>query len=814
MPKTRMIAADFIQFATGVGNFYAPLFGTPAADVAKDIAFKLNECLTVISDEEPDEDFIGESEELEDGRFKITYWSGSQIPEELLREGKVDLFVNDAIGKLEEGIEQGLYPENSYQRFMVDYMLDGLRQIQRRELLGDPLQNHGLANEIPAAVVSKKLPNYGFIPKIATKTIDENGEEKWTFPEGFTEDAPEGLYAFVPRSDQEKYAIYTDKELQESATKVNLYGYSRSSMDYCDSVREVVGLATMKRPRDAEQERILREQILTNIEALRQQINKARRQADPEDPVTRRIFKDDLNQVGDTLFENERGFGADLATLDMYQNYLEAGLPVAGFSEYKNMFDSAYNFRGVVSRLEETTVGTEAFVQAARDMYARLENLPPKNAEPAVLDAWRESVREAMSRYQSEFQKIDPQKLQFKDPTNEANDQVRDEFVHGALVKENRNITQHLQNIADLGKNSIEQRRSYVDSMMADMLKNMDDMAKDLKALTKKEKNLPEDLKDAIDKVIDAGDAKNERTPARFLSALQTLQTEATVAGRGNLMDWAAENKAYFGNRVREAESLGVLSDEALRTQRKVNERHGRESLEAALTMFNTKRSRFFGAGKDKKLGKESPDHETARLAAENLVTAKRELAALIDQEGSEEWKKKAEEVMGLADTAARTAKIYISKKKNSANTPAGQERLAGAALLYREAEIVRVMIKKRIAANEMYAQMAQKTAQLAETIDPNAPRIDPAAEENARRFEEVRAREARAEKEKKQFKGAKESIRQGVVVAPKRVKDTSFAEMQHKLRLDPVEPRGHGRRHDPNASEAKEARKDGPVKQ
>ena len=56
MPKTKMVARDFQMFAGALSTFYIPLFGTPAADVAKRLNARLTDALTYTADEEPDED--------------------------------------------------------------------------------------------------------------------------------------------------------------------------------------------------------------------------------------------------------------------------------------------------------------------------------------------------------------------------------------------------------------------------------------------------------------------------------------------------------------------------------------------------------------------------------------------------------------------------------------------------------------------------------------------------------------------------------------------------------------------------------------
>ncbi|MBR5116253.1 MAG: hypothetical protein IK096_04225, partial [Lachnospiraceae bacterium] len=352
MPKTKMVARDFQMFAGELSSFYTPLFGTPAADVAKRLNEKLRDALTYTADDVPDEVNV-DVEELEEGGFRIRLLNNAFIPEELLRQNGVDETVNEAITDLEQGIADGLYPENSYQRVMVDHMLAGLRSLQRRDLIYD-VQNNPNADEIPGATVDRKSANYTFVPKMVEKGIDEDGNEIDIYPEGFAEN--DGLRGFVPRDDARVYGKHTVQELQTAADKINYKGLGESAESYTGGVREVLDLATSKKPRDAAQEEILRQHILTNIDYVRQQINKARR-ADPADPEMRAIFMDDLKKVDDSLFSNLRGLGGDLEKLDTYERYLRSGLPVAGFREYKNMLDTTFNLTGPTNTLAENTVG-------------------------------------------------------------------------------------------------------------------------------------------------------------------------------------------------------------------------------------------------------------------------------------------------------------------------------------------------------------------------------------------------------------------------------------------------------------------------
>ncbi|MCR5178933.1 MAG: hypothetical protein K6C95_08125 [Lachnospiraceae bacterium] len=798
MPNTKMVARDFQMFAGELCTLYSPLFGTPAAEIARRMNERLWDSLTYTVDGDVEVESAS-VEELEDGRYKVSLMNKAPIPEEVIRASGLDEDVNEAVDELEKGIRDGLYPDGSYQRVMVDHMLAGLKAIQRRDLIYDVLTNPN-ADEIPGATVDRKTANYTFIPNLLKKATDENGNEIEVFPEGFAEDDPE--HAFVPRDDIKTSGKHTPEEFQVAAENINYAGLGRSAESYTTSVMEALDLATLKKPRDAEQEQIIRQSILTNIDYVRQQINKARH-ADPTDPKNRVIFNDQLKKLDDTIYSDLRGLGGDLEKLDRFEKYLRSGLPVAGYREYKNMWDTAFNLKGLITRLDEETTGLENFVQAARDLDTRLEQLPQENSTAEQRKVWQDGVRDAMERYQKELKKIDPAKIRFNENVSEDIQKIRkDWFKKGeTLDNESRNIQTHLKNIEDLGANNIAQRREYVRGMMISMADGMSSISRELKEQVKGIRTDDKDFRDAVDKVIMAGDPANNVSPQRFAQAMSRLQVCATTENETKLANWVSKQRAWFDNRLKEAETKGVMPDEPLYLQVRVDERNQRERLDNAFAMFNTKRSRIFG--KDK----ETTEHKEAREAAEELIKARNELRAMRDNEGSEEWKKKAEEVMEKSQKASGLALFYMNekKRKNEGRSPAGQERIAGAAFLYREAEITRAMIKKRIMANEKYAQMEQKTLAVQQKLDPDAPRIDPIAEQNARKAQELLKQEAaeysaqqKAEKKaknEKAFADAKNNIAEGAAHEERRVKEIDLDQMLRKFKLDAPKHEFRGRK-------------------
>ncbi len=825
MPNTvtRMTASDLTKFSAILANSYDPLFGTPAADAMRRLSVKFFDTVNYVSQNEVEEnDFRNVSpvyEEQEDPEaeprligYQVTY--SGPLQEQLFCDSGLDEAVNDELEALEEGVRNGLYPEGSIQRVHVDHIIDSLKLFQRREMITDPLSNEDLG-WIPGVTADKKFADYVIKPKLAEKRIGEKGLVEYVFPKGFVqEDDPDRF--FLPREDQKQRAKYTMEELQESAEKINLAGFNKAAKAYLASVREAENAAVMKDP-DYDQEKIIRQNLLTNIRYLRQELQKARH-ADPTDKVALRMFGDKLSQMDGALFK-DRSLTEDIENLNLFERYLAAGLPLAGFKEYKEYLNTLHNIKGNIDEIRENTTGLEGFLAAYDDLKTKLDTLPREGASAEARAAWRAGVKEAMQRFNAEYRAIDIDRIQFNEKTfppiaetdsakreaavKEQNaektrwenkkDFIRDQMRTTVANRGVSAIDGYIATIDDLGKNTIKNRRDELDDIMADMVGDMDRMSKELKALTKKERDLPQNLRDSIDVVIKTGDSDNAASPENFRTALLNLQVEANLANKHDLVDWAKKNKAYFGNRMEQVKSKGVLLDESLNLQRTMNKREGRVRIDQALALFNTGRAKVFK--------NETKEHENARLAAEKFQTAKNELMALKGEKGSDKWKQKAEEVMGLANDVSRETMLYMKAKKMHANSWAGKDRLNGSIMLYREAEITRVMLKKEMAANERYAEIAQKTEQLNASISDDPAIVDQVAEANARKMtEEVKreiAREKRLQTEEKSmgkamdaFGRTKKSISQDALSdkpAPKKapekkIKETSFEEMTRNL--------------------------------
>lgn len=169
MPDTKMTYSDINKFANSVNEFYAGLYGTPAEEITQEIRSKLLD----MNYDYYSEDEIDPQENYEevDGRYRaLTQGKKDPVTEERLKERNIDQFCNEKIEQLKAGIDQNLYPEESYQRVMVDYMIDGLENIRNREIVMDP-DNNPEAKNMPGFSISDKVANYSLVPKL-TKEVE------------------------------------------------------------------------------------------------------------------------------------------------------------------------------------------------------------------------------------------------------------------------------------------------------------------------------------------------------------------------------------------------------------------------------------------------------------------------------------------------------------------------------------------------------------------------------------------------------------------------------------------------------------------
>ena len=183
-PQTTMTNQVFIHFASTVANYYAPLFGTPAAEVAHQIAVRFNDGYKIrLNPGEPcpagmnlipapGEEYGSENSFAEPER-------GTGVSEEIIERNGLDELAEDSLETLKQGIKDGYYPEGSVTRTIVDYMIHNLEAFQRRELaFSDHIITNG--NEFPGIDIASKTANYEFIPLLSTTVNprDQGGDEQ------------------------------------------------------------------------------------------------------------------------------------------------------------------------------------------------------------------------------------------------------------------------------------------------------------------------------------------------------------------------------------------------------------------------------------------------------------------------------------------------------------------------------------------------------------------------------------------------------------------------------------------------------------
>ncbi len=169
MGETKMTAYDFNLFSNMLAQFYTPFFGTPAAEAAKNIFFKIRKVIEYEVDEFPGNEV--NYEELPNGKYLVKLGQNDKITEKRLYDSGLDADINDAIETLRQGVNDGLYPEGALQRTLVDFMIDDFEHIQSRDLCKD-IDRNELYGEMPGASMTDKIANYTLVPKLYEKKVN------------------------------------------------------------------------------------------------------------------------------------------------------------------------------------------------------------------------------------------------------------------------------------------------------------------------------------------------------------------------------------------------------------------------------------------------------------------------------------------------------------------------------------------------------------------------------------------------------------------------------------------------------------------
>ena len=727
MKKTKIDVTNFTSFAAATSNFYAMLYGTPAAEIAHQIAIKVKNCTRILSDKPVDEEgVLCEESDEHPGKYELSTLKSAFVPEDFLRANNIDKFINESLDVLKTGIEQGLYPEGTVQRAMVEYMIHGLEGIQTRDLAITDAASI-LMKKYPGVGIEGKWANFAFTPKIVD-SVEVNGQKQLQFPEDFPEDDFEGNTFFIPRADQE-HAVYTKEELQESADRVNFVNYTQAGMDYKNSLIAIENLLTMDEV-DPERKEALRNKILERLDQTEAQMRKAM-EASADDPVTLRMFNNLKEQFTDTIKGGtRRSLEGNIEAFNIYRSYLRAGFPPEGIEEYNVLRGIATTLDNISPIIEKECTNTRSFIEKKNELKEAVYNLPPEGADENARKQWAENVADKIDKYYAEYEKI-AGKLKFVEKKfPEVDQNMADKAELDRLnrkreqdIKDWENEKERLQKayskdgeygkqivrlkelckkqVFEFGKYSLNARREALSNSIQDMIDVMSTMGTELTALKDKDPNISDNLKTEIDKVIAASDPKSKTTPNNYLKALKDLKTEADKAGNAALSEWADNSINYYGNHMKGAEKRGILNDEPLAAQRGAVHCPDGSKIDTALKKFDTQRSFIFG-GWGKEHGKETEEHKELREAAEALQRGKQELNAIKDK-SSEQWTQKATEVMQLTESVKTLSGTYVEKKGDSALSFAGRDRLKGAKDLANEAEYYRISLKKQIEANKKF---------------------------------------------------------------------------------------------------------------
>ncbi len=747
MRKTKISSTSMSMFGAATANFYPNLFGTPAADIAKAIAFKAKDCNKMIVDEFYEEDGIGcdPSEEFE-GKYEIYVPKEELVPEEFFKANNIDKFVNESIHELKSQVAQGLYPEGSIQRTMVDYMIQGLEGIKNRDLV---LGTNGYDSlNYPGGGIESKFANYTLIPKL-TKEVEKDGEIVVQYPEGFAEEDEKSLdYFFRPRSDQEM-AKYTNEELQEAADKVNFGGFNRIGIEYTNTLTDIHNLTAMQ-DLDPTQKEAIKNKLFEEMDKAEAEMRKAMQVSD-NDPVALRMFNDNEGQFSDTISRGGRSFVGNIQSFDMFKEYLDAGFDVQGIAEYKELALSAKSTYDTINGLSKDTATNLGDLNAAlKELSDAVDKLPPKGSDENARKQWYDNIAAKIEKVNQEYEKTGG-KLEFVNKEFPMPDENMEDKKELARLKKDRNdyianwesskkkqaqcftkegdygrrfskLNNQLKGYLDgFGKHTTAERRASMSEIMHEVTEMMSGMGKEVTELKNSEPSMSDNLKNAIDKVADLSKPEKKTTPKNFYEALRDLKVAADRDGNPKLAEWADNNLNYYENRMGEMGKKGVLLDEPLEAQRAAINNPDGKKIDAALAKFDTQRSKIFG-GWGQAHGKETQEHKDLREAAEELVRAKEELNNIKDK-SSVEWIEKASEVMRLTGNVKDLSETYVGKKNSIVVSPAGRDRLQGAKDLAAEADAYRITLRKQIDANRRYKDILDGPKAPQNELEANAPR-------------------------------------------------------------------------------------------
>ena len=782
---TNMRACDIKMFGKSVNSFYPALYGTPAANVAINITKKLQDLITFHTSEVPD--YAENVEEDIDGGYLVQLSSGEKIPEERLQESGIDKDINDALQTLRTSVAENAYPAGSLTRTMVDYMINGLERLRRRDLLVNVDENPEAA-PLVGTDVAYKTAEYTIVPKLYIHHVQpgagENGQDIVTdiFPDDFAED--EINYEIIHRMDQTDHATYSLGELQESAGRLNFSNVHDAALSLSESESNMYNMLTGPSEPTAQELAQLKNTVITNLDSLRSEMDRAL-EVPQNDQVGLRLYGDNPNRMNAILTDdpNGRGYRNNIQDMDNYRHYLTSGLPVLGYFEYQQMLHDLEIAKNTCSDYGNILSNGDGFINLTNQLYDRLKDIP---AEPAGVAVWRNDVSSLMNQWLTSWMNLtvdmqfnqerenqvaqarndkadrqaraDDYNAQYEaipaDDQNRAaekadllarrnemrsqvsqldstirnwetaKNRVRESLTTGTIHNIAGNVSRtYMTDLNHLGERTKRERTEYVTAMLDSMMKNMDDMADDLTGfMNDRNRMMSPGLQAVIDKTVRYADRNTLCGPESFVRQLEQIKTEIgkeNTAGHhqnDDIKEWADKQITYFNNRILEAKSKGILTDDSLLYQKNLRLRQNGDNLNAALNQFNSRRSSWYRLGwsnhYSREFGVETQEHIMLRVAATRLGEMKGELAAINKEQHPEAWRNKLIDMQRQSLTVARCAREYMKKKNFHRPSGNGGTRYDGAARLYAEAEMMFLDYKTQCAMFDRYRGLGQVAQQ------------------------------------------------------------------------------------------------------
>ena len=712
---------DVAGFASAVSNFYQMFAGTPEEDLIYNINGKLYELTR-----EPGPNPLNDGEELDNGFIDVTLndidddrEGYSPINDSDFKNHGWDLAINGYIDRLDEALSSGRYADGSIEQTMLMYTRHNLDKLRDRALCFDVAKNKAGAYMVNGSLMSK-VANNGFIPvlpeEITSKFKPDNAER-----------------FFTPNNDN-KRAAYTREELQASADKTNYHDMYKEGINYMNSFHEFTDTIGIARPDSEQKQQILRDKLLGEVSALRNEAYKTIA-VNSNDPVVVASADGIDSQAGDMYDRVNKGrsYYPHIKTCDRLERYLRSGMPVEGYGDYLLMLGNLDTLKRYADSAGKYCANAEGLYDAVYDLDDKLNALPGPGATAEEIETYNREVNRLAKRVEEEDRKL-TQNVKYRDVPEELGDKEKKAFksnqdtfknsfvnpnqvdTHGAV----KNCVRSSEDMLALGNAEYNMFHTAYTNMMEDMEDERTNIKNELiRYKNAHSKNYDAELNKVIDDTIKLCDDRFA-SPDKLNKAIgklsdmtgtkQGLLMDGSDADRrkaamhyGPLSDWAANTKAHHDNLIRAAAKKGIVSDVALSSQLDA-ERHPRQpQLREALDLFNT----------SKLMGKETTEHRLTRESAERLINLKNELDGIDKTVNPAEWRAKANQVLKEAEIASDLAGEYRLAKKNSATLPGGKRRLEGADNIRKEAELLKANLKKELTIDDRYEKIRQETRQV-----------------------------------------------------------------------------------------------------